>query len=221
MWVPANAPTGKIAGGAANNITASPKRGEAVVVPRLTKVTPKMGWSKLKTKASEDQHQRAQERGPMDVDQMLSVWKKGAPMKARMGAMFSKAKVFGNMMLRRSSVQPNLSVETEFGAESPSGPNSVPSSGKRLKGIFGRVKVANMLRSPASSEKYAAPDSSSDKGNGTEQSQASTRSLKGVFRSVKNANALSEAAPQQDSQRPVRSAWAENPAPGEMRDDDR
>lgn len=59
---------------------------------RLKKVTPKMGWGALKEKAKSDQEQRVAERGPMDVASMVSMWKKGAPMKARMGAAFAKVK---------------------------------------------------------------------------------------------------------------------------------
>lgn len=59
---------------------------------RLKKVTPKMGWGALKEKAKTDQEQRVAERGPMDVASMVSMWKKGAPMKARMGAAFAKVK---------------------------------------------------------------------------------------------------------------------------------
>ncbi len=173
-----------------------------------------MGWGKLKKKASEDQQNRVEERGPMDVDQMLNVWKKGAPMKARMGAMFSKAKTLGSMM-RRGSVQPtSLSVETDFGAESADGPTSAPVSGKRsLRGMFGKVKAVNMLASPSNRDKYAAPDSS----NGKDPA----RSVKSVFTSVRDANRLARSPSQDDTQR--RSAWAESPstnaAPGEMRDE--
>ncbi len=173
-----------------------------------------MGWGKLKTKASEDHQHRVQERGPMDVNQMLNVWKKGAPMKARMGAMFSKAKSMA-MLRRRGSVQPtSLTVETDLGAESADGPRSAPASGKRsLKGLFGKVKVASMLGSPLSSDKYVAPDS----GNG----QKPARSVKSVFSSVRDANRLSRSPSQDDTHR--RSAWTESPAtnPGEMRDEEK
>jgi len=206
VWISASAPTGRSAGGAA-----SARPGEkAVVVPRLSKVTPKMGWGKLKTKAVEDQQVRVQERGPMDVNQMLNVWKKGAPMKARMSAMFSKAKSMGGMLRRSGSVQP---VEKDVGAEGTGGPSSAPTGGKRsLKSVFGQVKTATMLGSTVG--KYAAPDS----GDGKETNQQSTRSLKGVFTSARNANRLAS------SPSGSRSAWGEsssaNPPPGEMRDDE-
>jgi hypothetical protein len=82
--------------------------------------------------------------------------------------------------------------------------------------MFGKVKTANMLRSPGPSDKYGveAPNTDSPK---------STRSLKSVFGSLKNANALrgSPAA----STGATREAWSDSPsanaaAPGEMRDDD-
>lgn len=220
MWVPASSPTGRSGGGG----TAAAARpggaaSGAAVVPRLSKVTPKMGWNKIKTMASEDQQNRAKERGPMDVDQMLNVWKKGAPMKARMNAMFSKAKNVGNLMRRRGSVQPNLTVETDIGADNTDGPASAPPGNKRsLKSVFGRVKNANTLRSPSSMEKYAVAGAS------TTDDGKSTRPLKSVFGSVRDANALARSVSKDNAHQPVRSAWAESPsknaAPGELRDDD-
>ena len=219
MWISASSPASRPGGASTRAAGTAASAAGAVALPRLSKVTPKMGWGKLKLKAAEDQQHRVDDRGPMDVNQMLNVWKKGAPIKARVGAMFSKAKSMGVMMMRRGSVvqSSNLTVDVDFGGEAAGGPHSAPGSGKRsLKGMFGKVKTANMLRSPGPSDKYGveAPNTDSPK---------STRSLKSVFGSVKNANALrgSPAA----ATGATREAWSDSPsanatAPGEMRDDD-
>ena len=144
----------------------------------------------------------------MDVTAMLGVWKKGAPMKARMGAMFGKAKNLG-MLMRRGLVQPTeLTVDIGDGGGGD-GPMCPPGSGKRLGGAFGNVSTAHMLgRSPGS--KYA-------------EQPSSTRSLKGVFGQVKTADSLANslASPAKSKGGGVE-AWGESPsanaAPGEMRD---